>query len=167
MFLTTRKTLKGFTLIELLIVIAIIGILAAAVLVAVNPAKRQNQAKDAQVKSDIGSIATAMQAYFTTPGAGSYPDNGAGEGLAILVANGDLKQVPTPPAGSSASYQYGVFPTATCDLDAVPAVLCTEAYVYATLLDPAAAGNVWCYETIEGKAEEETVVQCTDNDAAT
>jgi len=39
-----KKFLGGFTLIELLIVIAILGILAAAVLVAINPAKRTRQA---------------------------------------------------------------------------------------------------------------------------
>ena len=51
-----KKLFRGFTLIELLIVIAILGILAAAVLVAVNPKKRQDQAKDANIKADVGSI---------------------------------------------------------------------------------------------------------------
>src|SRR5688572_694960 len=136
MLFPARKFLRGFTLIELLIVIAIIGILAAAVLIAVNPAKRQNQAKDAQIKSDIGSIATALQAYYAQPGEGSYPDNGDGEGLQVLQDNKDLKQIPKPPAGSDPDYIYGVEPALTCDLDADPVVQCTEAYVYATLLDP-------------------------------
>ena len=55
MFLPARKKLfGGFTLIELLIVIAILGILAAAVLVAANPGKRTKQARDAARKNDIG-----------------------------------------------------------------------------------------------------------------
>ena len=39
------KLNKGFTLIELLIVIAILGILAAAIIVAINPGKRLTQSK--------------------------------------------------------------------------------------------------------------------------
>src|SRR3990167_5876395 len=98
-FSARKKLFRGFTLIELLIVIAILGILAAAVLVAVNPAKRQNQAKDANIKADIGSIATALQAYFTSPGAGTYPVN-----TATLVTNQDLKILPKHPAGTDYTY---------------------------------------------------------------
>ena len=42
-----KKYFKGFTLIELPIVIAILGILAAAVLVAIDPGKRTRQAQEA------------------------------------------------------------------------------------------------------------------------
>src|SRR3989338_5981411 len=83
-----KKLFRGFTLIELLIVIAILGILAAAVLVAVNPKKRQDQAKDANIKADVGSIATGLQAYFTSPGQGSYPLT-----LLKLEENKDLVKV--------------------------------------------------------------------------
>jgi len=62
------KNLKAFTLIELLIVIAIIGILAGAILVAANPAKRLKQARDSQRKTDINSIANALVSYGTTIG---------------------------------------------------------------------------------------------------
>lgn len=48
---------KGFTLIELLIVIAIIGILAAGITIAINPAQKINAAKNARVKSDLAQIA--------------------------------------------------------------------------------------------------------------
>ena len=60
-----QARLFGFTLIELLIVIAILGILAAAVLVAINPQKRTRQARDAGRKNDIGSLATELQAYYS------------------------------------------------------------------------------------------------------
>src|SRR3990167_9037053 len=95
-----KKLFRGFTLIELLIVIAILGILAAAVLVAVNPKKRQDQAKDANIKADVGSIATGLQSYFTSPGQGSYPLT-----LLKLEENKDLVKVPTPPDGFTA-YTY-------------------------------------------------------------
>lgn len=64
----------GFTLIELLIVIAILGVLAAAVLVAVNPAKRMSQARDAQRKNDLGQVKNALESYNAFYG--SYPDTG-------------------------------------------------------------------------------------------
>ena|SRR3989344_1396260 len=55
---------KSFTLIELLIVIAILGVLAAAVMVAVNPTKRTGQARDTQRKSDLSQIVSALEAYY-------------------------------------------------------------------------------------------------------
>ncbi len=67
-----RKT--GFTLIELLVVIAILGILAAAVLVAINPGKRMAQARDAQRKNDINSIANAIIAYTVLHDGSVPPD---------------------------------------------------------------------------------------------
>ena len=62
---------KSFTLIELLIVIAILGILSAAILIAINPGKRTAQARDAQRKNDISAIANALVGYYTLFGA--YP----------------------------------------------------------------------------------------------
>jgi len=62
---------SAFTLIELLIVIAILGILAAAVLVAINPGKRNAQARDALRKSHINGIANALVGYLAITG--EYP----------------------------------------------------------------------------------------------
>src|SRR3989344_7691542 len=53
---------KGFTLIELLIVIAIIAALAIAVFVALDPATRIKQAKDARRTADADTILTAIHA---------------------------------------------------------------------------------------------------------
>jgi len=53
---------KGFTLIELLIVIAIISALAIAVFVALNPAQRLKDAKDARRTADADTILTAIHA---------------------------------------------------------------------------------------------------------
>ena len=53
---------KGFTLIELLIVVAIISALAIAVFVALNPAQRLKDAKDARRTADANTILTAVHA---------------------------------------------------------------------------------------------------------
>ena len=60
---------KGFTLIELLVVIALIGILSTLVLANLNSARERS--RDAQRKSDLRSIQTALRLYYND--AGSYP----------------------------------------------------------------------------------------------
>lgn len=54
---------KGFTLIELLIVIGILGVLAAAVVVVLNPAELLAQSRDSQRLSDLGNINSALAFY--------------------------------------------------------------------------------------------------------
>ncbi len=57
------KKQKAFTLIELLIVIGIIAILAAAVIIAVNPGKQFASARDAARESHIRAINNAILSY--------------------------------------------------------------------------------------------------------
>lgn len=145
--MTAKKFLKGFTLIELLIVIAILGILAAAVLVAVNPAKRSAQARDAGRKNDIGSVATALQAYFTTPGQGQYPAAGgcplSASALTLLTIT-DLKQLPTDSKGPNAPFRY-------C-YEVAPST--TDAAVWSTLEAPSTSTGIWCWRSSTGTATE-------------
>jgi prepilin-type N-terminal cleavage/methylation domain-containing protein len=54
------KQNKGFTLIELLIVIGIIGFLAAAILVAVDPVKRIQDARNAKRWAEINAMLNAI-----------------------------------------------------------------------------------------------------------
>lgn len=63
---------RGFTLIELLIVIAIIAILAASLFVALNPAKRFQDARDAKRNQDTEAVVAGLKAYQVDNN-GSYP----------------------------------------------------------------------------------------------
>lgn len=56
---------RAFTLIELLIVIGIIAILAAVVLIAVNPARQFSLANNAQRSSDVNAVLNAVHQYAT------------------------------------------------------------------------------------------------------
>lgn len=97
---------RGFTLIELLIVIAVIGILAVAVLSAINPIEQIRKATDAGKKSDSAELLNAAERYYTTfqedpwtaVGVTGAPVNGSATamasnnaGLVELNTKGELK----------------------------------------------------------------------------
>ena len=56
---------EGFTLIELLIVIALIAVLAGAVIIALNPARQFQQARDSERWSHVSAIAGAITQNIT------------------------------------------------------------------------------------------------------
>ena len=87
---------KGFTLIELLIVLAIMGVMAAAVLIAIDPAAKINSARDSTIKSDIGQLVNSISAYYVATSA--YPVT-----LATLVTAGELKSTPKQQANTPAA----------------------------------------------------------------
>ena len=90
-FTTFSSHERGFTLIELLVVVTIIATLAVAVFVALNPAKRIKDAKDARRTSDVNSILTAIHscivdgkgicAPFTSPSPLPLPISQIGTGV--------------------------------------------------------------------------------------
>jgi len=114
-----KKLSKGFTLIELLIVIAVIGVLAAVVLVAIDPIEQLARGRDTGRKSTNVELGRALEANFTNSG-GNYIVPGIGPNwTADLQAAGDIKTIPTSPA--------------------VPATLCTGGGEIGT-------GSQFCYK---------------------
>ncbi|MFC1787800.1 type II secretion system protein [Patescibacteria group bacterium] len=63
---------KGFTLVELLVVIGIIVILLSVILIAVDPAKRLSQARDAVRHQDVRGLLEATTEYIVDNN-GSFP----------------------------------------------------------------------------------------------
>lgn len=94
--------MKGFTLIEVLVVIAILGVLSSAVLIAINPAVRGGQARDAVRKQDLGVVYNALVAYLvdhgTLPYAGTDFAAGSSEEFWLTELENDyLKKIPKDP----------------------------------------------------------------------
>ena len=77
----------GFTLIELLIVIVIIATLAVTVFVALDPAKRLKDTRDARRTSDIQSILTAIHQSIVDKG-GTSPSNLPAAGTERMLGAG-------------------------------------------------------------------------------
>lgn len=89
-----RKARRGFTLIELMIVVAIIGILAAAAVP--NFVDATDEARIARIQSDLSVIGSAVEIYHAKNG--KYPSS-----LSELVSDqadgsgGYLRSEPKPP----------------------------------------------------------------------
>lgn len=71
---------KGFTLIELIISVAIVGLLASAVFVSVDPGKRLEDAEDAKRWADLTALNKAIEKY--TADFGSIPSDFSSSTLA-------------------------------------------------------------------------------------
>ncbi len=109
------KNNKAFTLIEVLLVIAIIAVLAAAVFVAINPAKNISDARNTQRRSDVTQILNAISQGFidnvtlsgvptcaVTP-AGTHIGTGAGLVNATSLVPTYIAGIPMDPQGGTAA----------------------------------------------------------------
>lgn len=82
-----RSHTPGFTLIELLIVVAIISILAAVALP--NFLEAQTRTKTARAKSDMRTLATAIETYYVDWGTPPFPADESGSVLPAVSATLD------------------------------------------------------------------------------
>ncbi|KXK27434.1 MAG: putative major pilin subunit [candidate division WS6 bacterium OLB20] len=64
----STKNLKGFTLIEILVVVALIAILAAITIIAINPQQNFQDARNTQRSSDVTQILNAVTQYTAQQG---------------------------------------------------------------------------------------------------
>ncbi|MCY1076388.1 type II secretion system major pseudopilin GspG [Archangium lansingense] len=93
-----QRRRRGMTLIEIMVVITILGLIMAAVGVAVIP--KLDEAKQDTARLDIANIHNALKLYYTKKG--KYPDTGTG--LKSLVDTQNLEKVPTDPWGNEYVY---------------------------------------------------------------
>ncbi len=144
--LFSKFSSKGFTLIELLIVIAILGVLAAGILVAIDPIDKINQANDSKVQNDVSAMGRAAEAYATTHN-GFYPF-----AVGNLTSSGELKRIPAPPTGyTPTAYGFAVPPACTAELDSD----CTSVIIGSQLKSKrftSASTSFWNYDTNTGKS---------------
>lgn len=120
---TMQQSNQGFTLIELLVTIAIIGLLATFLIP--NYIETRLRSRDAQRKSDLRVLQTALEAYYNDHG--EYPavpdDSLAGVVLPTPLAN-YLRQFPRDPLENTASvdmlYHYDNVPVSICGFGGTP-----------------------------------------------
>lgn len=94
---------EGFTLIELLIVIAILGVLAVVVLVAINPVEQLARTRDAGRISSVTQIGHAVEAYYTTQNA-TFPTEATWD--TDLVNSGELTALPSDVSTTDSECAY-------------------------------------------------------------
>src|SRR3989304_9233301 len=95
---------SGFTLIELLVALTIVAILAVSVYVALNPAQRLKDAKDARRAADVDTILTAVHQYIVD-------NKGDDSGLGISATE---EQLGTSGSGCTVSNTDCTITTAAC-----------------------------------------------------
>lgn len=108
-----KRLAQGFTLIELLVVVSIIGILAT--LVAANLNSARSRARDAERKSDLKNISTALRLYFNDNGSFPAASGNIPWGAEWTNAGGNtvyMSTVPKDPLSPDQDYVYALGLTA-------------------------------------------------------
>jgi len=102
---------KSFTLMELLVVVAIIGVLVAITIPAINVARAK--ARDAKRIEDLRSFSFALEQYYENhqqypawEAGGGFQDNGGDNPLKVLVDEKMISSLPQDPLISKYVYYY-------------------------------------------------------------
>jgi general secretion pathway protein G len=95
---------RGMTLIEILVVVAILGMLATAVTVAV--LDQFEDAKGERARMDIAAVTQGLSAYYIKMG--KYPTTGDGLSSLVSPPKGSplLSELPTDPWENEYNYAY-------------------------------------------------------------
>lgn len=141
----TVQLRKGFTLIELLIVMAILGVLAVVVLVAINPAEQLARTRDTGRVSAVTQIGHAVQAYYTSHNA-VYPAEASWS--TDLTTAGELSVVP-----ASITYASG---TTACGTNVINGNWCYDTQT-------TAPADTIVYARLESKTYDSKCTTATDN----
>jgi len=95
----SKSSQKGFTLIELLIVIGILGVLAAVLLVAINPLEQFARTRDSGRTSEVTQLGRALAQYLSTQGGIQYVTAGA-TWMTTLQTSSEITKLITAPVGN-------------------------------------------------------------------
>lgn len=115
--------IRGFTLIELLVVIGVIAILAAIVLVAVNPGRQFSSARDTQRRADLYSLTNAIYQYAAEHN-GNLPDTDGNDSTSnfptAVTCIGNVSPCFDAAASGNAANPETVVPTYIADMPQDP-----------------------------------------------
>lgn len=111
-FKKNMKKQNAFTLVELILVIAIIAVLAGAIFVAIDPARRLHEARNARRSSDIATILDALKKYQVDNGGAHYTTVNA-------LTAGEYSQIGTDATGCNQSCDGETTQTACVNLSAI------------------------------------------------
>jgi len=165
---------KAFTLIELMVVVVIIGILAGIVMI--NLESAQSKARDARRKSDLNTIAKAVQIYRENIGNYILQDDSGdggvyGAGYGMFNCGGDTNctgggsaytdYISLNKALISRSYLSGNVTDPTGGICGTGAADCKDRYFYTYDFFPTDLGDtkasIWCVLENPSQADRDTL----------
>jgi len=185
-FLSKIKSQVAFTMIELLIVIAILGILAVAVLAAINPIEQINRGRDTGSRSDAEQLLSAIDRFYAYKGYYPWVTNpnttsalawrGVAGGATITFTGGSIAawgdgSTPTPcyvldkiSSGNADDTCAGTNEIKSSFVDRIIEPDYNHLYVYYS--GEAGDSLYVCFKPQSGAMKEEAVTRCGGTDGA-